>query len=75
MRTRIRTRVAVSDAVAEMEMRSQKKREWFNEIIVPIAHKYVEQGIDWITAKKFALAEYNINQSFNRLNNQSYGTV
>jgi hypothetical protein len=75
MRTRIKTRVVVSDAITEMEMRSQKKREWFNQIIVPIAHKYVEQGVDWITAKKFALAEYNINQSFNRLNNQSYGTV
>jgi hypothetical protein len=74
MRTRIKTRVVVSDAITEMESRSQKKREWFNEIIVPIAHKYVEQGVDWITAKKFALAEYGIQQSFTNLN-QSYGTV
>ncbi len=74
MRTRIKTRVLVSDAITEMEMRSQKKREWFNTIIVPLAHKYMEQGSDWITAKKFALAEYGIQQSFANIN-QSYGTV
>jgi hypothetical protein len=65
MRTRIKTRVAVSDAVAEMEMRTNKRREWFNSIIVPLAHKYMEQGSDWTQAKLFALKEWQIKTSLN----------
>jgi hypothetical protein len=74
MRKRIKTRVVVSDAITEMDERSNKRKEWFNTIILPIARKYTEQGLDWAKAKKFALAEYGIQQSFANIN-QSYGTV
>jgi hypothetical protein len=72
MRTRIKTRVAVSDAVAEMEMRTHKRREWFNYVIVPLAHKYMEQGSDWTQAKLFALKEWQIKTTL--YNTYHYGT-
>jgi hypothetical protein len=72
MRTRIKTRVVVSDAITEMELRTNKRREWFNSIIVPLAHKYMEQGSDWTQAKLFALKEWQIKTSL--YNTYHYGT-
>lgn len=65
MRTRIKTRVVVSDAITEMETRSQKKREFIATIIKPMAVKYMEMGSTYAQAIQFAHKQWQIQTSLN----------
>lgn len=56
-RKRISAKVCVESVVASIEAGRAKRREIWNELIIPAAQKYVEQGMPFELASKFARKE------------------
>lgn len=60
-RKRIKTnKVDTTAVVYEIKSINDHKRELFNEVIGPEITKLMQQGKDWATAKKHAIADFRI---------------
>jgi hypothetical protein len=57
MRARIKTKVCIANEVAIIQRRDNVKKSVFNELIMPVAQKYLEMNKEFKTAVKMAKAE------------------
>jgi hypothetical protein len=67
MRPRIKKSVQISDIVTEINERTNKRNEFYNEIILPIASEFMHQGFDFVTARKFAIAKWKMRTSLSAM--------
>lgn len=54
---RISEKVSVEGMVNQIDQKTDNFRSIFNELIVPVANRYMEQGYDWAKSVKFAKKE------------------
>ena len=59
-RKRTAAKVCADSVIASIEAGRAKRREIWNELIIPAAQKYIQEGIDFRTACTFARKELAI---------------
>ena len=57
---RVSERVNVTGVVNQIDRKTDNLKAIFNELIVPVANRYVAQGYDWAKSVRFAKKELSL---------------